>query len=228
MKLAVMITNEYFWELKALSHLMKILWPEQEITVVGPHEPPIKCNWMKTQWNTPEYSKGLIHFLNEIDDPLVMKIDADHWPTGRVNVNDLAVIERYMLANPDVIRCQINTGGGFFERASGPREQFENLTFAWCPKSLPDCFLQMSVVPAMWNRIKLLNVIKPGWDPWMTELEGSKELINNHPNLRSVAVDHPPYPFAHVARTRDKKVKLSAFPLSDEIKQFVPEDFEIL
>ena len=235
----------YYWELKPFFALFNKYWGEdQEVVVLGDAKPSASFPNMayfdmpdhllieNGHWIMHMFSTGLRWYFREhLDDNWFIMLQTDFWMTAPVQLERLRTIRSYMEENPDVIRVGIcpwpgsATNNPYLE----PHGRKGDVTFYRCNAQTPHCFLQMSNIPAMWNRDLLHEVWVDGHDGWACEQWGSNRLVHEFPHLRSVVAKPPAFFWDHVSYTRFEKVVVSRLPLEDRelVRSFVPSHFKV-
>jgi hypothetical protein len=184
-------------------------------------------------WIMHQFSTGLRWYFKEhMADNWFIMLQTDFWMTAPIELERLYAIRAFMEDHPEVIRVGIcpwpgsATNNPYLE-AYGERD---GVTFYQCDrKRKPHCFLQLSNIPAMWNRDLLRKVWVDSQDGWACEQWGSKRLVEEFPELRSLVAKPPAFYWDHVSYTRYDKVVLSRLKDEDAalIRPFVPEGFKV-
>jgi len=234
----------YYWELRPFFELFNKYWgQDQEVVVMGDADPeldypnltyfdmPLQFR-IDGLWIMHFFSSGIRWYLKEhmTADHFVM-LQTDFWLTAPPDLDGLRAVKRYMEDNPEVIRVGICPWPGSATNNPYLEEEGEQdgVKFYHCKWKKPDCFLQMSNIPAMWNRHRLCEVWKDGWDGWACEGWGSDRLLKEFSEYRSVIAKPPVFFWNHVSYTRYKRVVLSNLPeeAREIVRPFIPGDFEV-
>lgn len=235
----------YYWELDPFFSLFNHYWgPDQEVVVMGDGDPgldypnlvyfdmPLEFR-IDGLWIMHFFSSGIRWYLKEhmAEDHFIM-LQTDFWLTAPPNLDGLRAVKRYMEANPDVIRVGICPWPGSADSPYlEPEGEQDGITFYHCKWKKRDCFLQMSNIPAMWNRHRLYEVWKDGWDGWACEGWGGDRLLKEFPQYRSVIAKPPVFFWNHVSYSRPgfERVCLSQLPEEGQeiVRPFVPAHFEV-
>jgi len=239
-------TRSYYWELRPFFELFNRYWgPDQEVVVLGDGDPGLDYPNltyfdMPAQfredglWTMNFFATGIRWFLKEhmAEDHFVM-MQTDFWITEPVDLAVLGATRDYMAGHDHVIRVGICNwpgayGSPFLEQVG---EQ-AGVTFWRCQPGHPDCFLQMSNIPAMWNRDLLRQVWIDGWDGWACEQWGGHRLATRpeFALVQSLIAIPLGLTWSHVSYNRYRRVVLSS--LSEEngeiVRPFIPGGFEVI
>lgn len=231
----VPITSKFHWELKPFCHLFEKFWPGQSLIILSDKNPGIgRTTFIKArnedrEWQG-QFSGILKQFLQyDFASDFLVILMADYWITEPVKADEISSLVRYMKARPVIMRSQIALGVN--KNVGAISQQFiqfwGNLSIYGCPDNKPDCFLTGSLIPGLWNRKLLMNILETGWNVWETEIELSKRVTAGR--AKSVQVDPALLTYTHNARTRSNKVDLRNFPakLKKEIREMIPQNFMV-
>lgn len=234
-------TEHYHWELRPFFHLLRRFWPEAPpVHVLSNTRPKAPLGDYKFVQLDPDVHEGafnrrvwsdcLIWYLREqAKDTHLVIMMADYWLDRHVDQTVFQTILGYTRARDDVIRVQLSSESGVNERTV-LHTWHRGLEFRDCTKSKPECFLKLSLTPALWNRRLLLEVAEPDWTPWELEQHGSRRLVKEFPHYKSLGVSKQPVSYVHAAQTRWGLVHLRDKPewLGELVKKWVPKDMGIV
>jgi len=239
-------TQFYYWELKPFFELFNRYWgPDQEVVVMGDRDPNLDYPNLRyfdmpaqfridNLWKGHHWSTGMRWYMREhMAHRHFIQMQTDFWLIDHIDLAAMAAVLAYMQANDDVIRVGICNWEGSEDSPYLIRvgEQ-DGVTFWRCKDKKRDCFLQMSNIPAMWNRDRLCEVWTDGWDSWACEQWGGQRLLTmpEFKGYKSVLCRPRALTWNHVSYTRYKRVVLSNLSEKNReiVRPFVPGDFEIV
>ena len=236
-RIVVPISNLFHWELKPFFYFFDKFWDANlTVTVLSSRDPNYQIDNLEYMqvpggicqegdWYWGWFSNGIKWFLGQIPEPYVIIMMADHWLRTPVNTDTIATAVEYASANEDIFR--ISLYGGTVANLECT-ETYKGIGFWECASGRPDCFLTMSLVPALWNRKLLLEMLPDNWNPWEFESAGATSIRDGHPHFRCAMAIPPPIDYVHAARTRSRAIHLSIMgDLGEEVKKWIPHDFQI-
>lgn len=239
-------TQGYYWELGPFFELFNRYWgPDQEVVVLGDGDPGLDYPNLTyfdmparfredNRWTMNFFATGIRWYLKEhVPETHFVMMQTDFWLTEPVDLAVLAATRAYMERHDHVIRVGICNwpgayGSPFLEQVGAEA----GVTFWRCQAGHPDCFLQMSNIPAMWNRDRLCEVWTDGWDSWACEQWGGQRLLTmpEFKGYRSVLCRPRALTWNHVSYTRYKRVVLANLSAENReiVRPFVPGSFEVV
>lgn len=224
------ITEKFHWELGPFFWLFRRFWGERrEVTILSDADPRFhRTRWVKTRgtvgidWGG-QFSNSLIAYLeNDSRSDFLVILMGDYWLTGPVALHRLRTLARFMRENQNVIRLQISTGMGAGQD-SKVVQQYHGLEIRNRPE-----FLRGSLIPGLWSKRLLLQLLEANWSVWHTEIALTRKIKAS--GLKSYLVMPEIIDYAHIAKTSRGEVTLSELrpDLVDEIAKFIPDGFMIL
>ncbi len=187
LRIVVTTSDRSDWTLQPFAHLFNTYWKiNQEVDVACESMPKFNLpknfrlrpiNLGENGWPKDQWSDGLIKYLNAISEQFVIIMLDDYWINRGVDRAAVKAIFEYMSKYRSILRIDL-TGDRFY--ANGPKYPLDNpvhdthahLDFF----NRPNSEYQMSLMPGMWNKKKLLEILEPNWDPWQVELEGTHKV----------------------------------------------------
>ena len=175
MKTVVFTSDSHNWLLKGFFHQWK-KYAGGAVEVAGFTKPELPKNVkfhsigdMK-DYPVDKWSNGLIKYLNEIPDELVLILLEDYWLIRPIDYDAVEEAAELMESYKDVIRFDLTT-----DRANN-----RNAEYAGAFRKLDLCRAKgdysLSFQASIYRKSLLLEVLKPDESPWQTELNGSARL----------------------------------------------------
>ena len=213
--IVVLTSDAYSWSLQPFSHLFQTYWSALQPVIVGTDTPlgfelpsnfrVVSMNgWQKLPKET--WSDGLINLLKaEAPQFFVLLLD-DYWLTRTVDHQGTATLADYMAIHPEILRMDLTTdrlyAGGMFDV-----ESWGHYDIIETPHGTP---YQMSLQAAIWNRDRMLEVLRPGLTPWQVELE-----ISPPETMRVLGTRQSPVRFINAFKGGDpvKVMNLEGMPV---------------
>lgn len=124
-----------------------------------------------------KWSDGLVKYLNSIKEQFVLIMLDDYWLARTVDIRGIGTLFDYMAERPDILRVDL-TGDRLYAGGMKDRESYGHYDMV----SAPGSEYQMSLMPGLWNKGLLLEVLRLNWTPWQVELEGTS-VVNAQPEL---------------------------------------------
>lgn len=219
------ITRAFHWELGPFFYLFRRFWGKRRVTILSDVDPKIPLTrWVETRgtvgadWGG-QFSNSLMAYLeNDCRSEFLVILMGDYWITRPVAVHRLRTLAKFMAESPNVIRLQISVGMGA-GNDSEVIQRYDGLEI----KDRPE-FLRGSLIPGLWSKRLLLQVLEANWSIWHTEIALTQKIKAS--GLKSYLVMPEIIDYAHVAKTSRDEVNLSAFPLAAEIDRFIPDGFK--
>jgi hypothetical protein len=142
-------------------------------------------------WAPPGFfAKRLRGALAEMNEPVVFLSPVDMFPTHPVRTRRMDQAVEYMKARPNVLRLNVSFVASL-RKWQRPVEQWNGLNIVACSEwSHCSTVAGMGMWEALWNRELLMEMLalKPHWNLWEVEVEGSRVVRQKRPDLRSLAV----------------------------------------
>lgn len=208
------LTNEnHYWLLPAFTHLFKMFWPWQALTIAGYTRPPQKFDGVPfysiaaTNYPVQHWTNGLIEFLDRIQDEYLVLMLEDYWLSAPVrgNVAMLLNVIQSGYFGDKFLRLDLSA-----DRASHAyltHEPVAGFDIISTPSYTP---YQMSFQAAVWHRRNLLSILVPGETPWEAEINGSIRLRGSE--WLVLGTLQRPVQYTPVYRSKRKQLNLSGIP----------------
>lgn len=161
-----------------------------------------------------KWSNFLMKALGEVflDELFVLMLE-DYWLVRTVDVTGVETLGQYMAQHQDVAKMDLTSDRQFNGNAK-PIGFYGHYDLVETP---PPSDYQLSLQAGIWRRSHLLDVLRPGWDAWQTELEGTT-VLNSMSNLRVMGTCQRPVRYANALKGGNAK------DLREEEMQYVPEE----
>jgi hypothetical protein len=197
-RLAIITSDKYIRALRPFAALLERYWPDGPDVVVGGYTEPdfqLPPNWTFhsigrfEDYPVQRWSDGLIKFLLEIPDGVVMLALEDMWPIRPVFAPVVDMAYDYMQQFHYVARFDLTSdrqfagGASFYGKMGGV-----NLIL-----SHPDSPYHLSTMPAFWRKEHLLRVLVPNETPWDVEISGTPRLSALRNEVIVLGTDAHPY-----------------------------------
>lgn len=130
-------------------------------------------SWPKEQW-----SDGLIKYLESISESFVVIMLDDYWLSRHVDVHAVNLCLEYMSRYRSIIRIDLTLDRLFAGVGPiYPSDDKEHDTHGYLDfVSRHGTPYQMSLMPGIWNKKLLLDILQPKWTPWDVEIDGTTKL----------------------------------------------------
>lgn len=122
-----------------------------------------------------KWSDSLVIALDKLGEELVIIMLEDYWVIRQINAPAIALATEYMHQYPSTLKFDLAADRLF---AWGATKDFRRAGWLDIVKSNIDSPYHMSLMTGIWRTAILKEVIKPGWNPWEIELEGTNHLKN--------------------------------------------------
>jgi len=181
--------------------MMRVYWSELQPTIVGGFARPgfeLPKSFQFHQISPSEYpvdkwSNALIKFLNEIPDEYFVMFMEDFWLNRTVDSRGIQTLYEYMQGNPDILRIDLTMDRLY----AGGMHSFDT----WGHYDLitaPGSPYQLSFQTGIWNKRRLLEVLKPDWSPWDVEIHGTSVVNEERKDLIVLGTRQNPVSYANV------------------------------
>lgn len=130
-----------------------------------------------TGWPIEKWTDGLARYLNSIPEQHVLIMLDDYWLVRTVDTRGINTLYEYMIERPEVLRVDL-TGDRLYARDARDVDCYGHYDII----SAQGTEYQMSLMPGLWNKKLLLEVLQPNWSPWEVELSGTS-VVNERPEL---------------------------------------------
>lgn len=166
----------------------------------------IKSGWPRQQW-----TNGLISYLESIKEQYVLIMLDDYWINRTVDIRGIGTLHEYMTLNKNVLRIDL-TGDRLYAQGVEDVEAYGHYDLITAHGSQ----YQMSLMPGLWNKKLLLEILQPNWTPWEVELSGTS-LVNDRPELIVLGTRQWPLRIVNALRDSHDNVDTSGIN-SDHLK----------
>ena len=168
----------------------------------------------KRNYPVKEWSNQIIDYYTHSGTEFDLIMLEDYWLNEDIIFNDFGYFASYMHAHPEILRIDLSG-----DRASHTRKHVINLQEMYplieTNKSTP---YQMSFQAAIWNIKNLLKVMKPGENPWQSEIEGSTRLKEDpkFSDLRVLGVEYKVIKYTPIYRSKKKEYQIGKLSWEDK------------
>lgn len=181
--------NKSDWTLQAFAYLFNIYYSaSQKVHIVCESIPDLKLpsNFIfhqsripgiKKGWPRQQWTNGLISYLESIKEQYVLIMLDDYWINRTVDIRGIGTLHEYMTIHKDVLRIDL-TGDRLYAQGIEDIDSYGHYDLIAAHGSQ----YQMSLMPGLWNKQLLLEILQPNWTPWEVELSGTS-LVNDRPEL---------------------------------------------
>lgn len=210
-QIIVTTSDRSIWTLKAFSYLFNTYYSAlQNVHVVCESLPRFRLptNFMLhpvhldgiTGWPRERWTDGLVRYLNSIPEQYVLIMLDDYWLVRTVDTGGINTLFNYMLERPELLRVDL-TGDRLYAGGVEDIECYGHFDIV----SAQGSEYQMSLMPGLWNKKLLLEVLQPAWNPWQVEMEGTT-VVNERPELIVVGTRQWPIRIVNSLRNQRKWV----------------------
>lgn len=235
LKIIVTTCNKSDWTLQPFAYLFNEYWNKNKnVDVICESIPKFKLptnfsfhpvNLSDNGWPKEQWTDGLIKYLNSISEQFVLIMLDDYWINRGVDQNGIQAIHEYMEKYRSILRIDL-TLDRFF--ANGPKyppdnpihDSYKHLDFY----NRPGSQYQISLMPGIWNKKLLLEILQPNWTPWQVELEGTHKV--NQTSMVILGTSQSPIKITNALRNENDFVDTSNIksPHLEVIQQWLPND----
>lgn len=245
-------TQQYHWELIPFFELFNTYWNSRKtVYVVSEQDPELhyaNAEFMKIDkrylidrlWKQHMFSGGLRWALKKLDDPFVVILLTDYWLIDSIRWDPLRAILSYMQEDNNILRvslCRFAEQQFLTSFAHQDRRRWfimegghHGMLFFKCGETNQECFLLMSLFPAIWNREHLIEILDDTlWDPWATEVEGHHRLLDEFKDWKSLIALPAVMNWMPAAATTGGEVDLTRLPpgIGETVRPFIPAGFKV-
>lgn len=236
MRVLVTSCDKSIWTIRPFAYLFNKYWSElQSVTVLTESIPSFSLppNFTIKQanidgnirWPMQQWSNGLIRFLEGIPEQQVVIFLDDYWFVRQVDYSGINTLAEYMRLHPKILRIDLTTDRVYAGGAPRPMDGKDYDTYGHYDLfEVPGSPYQMSLMPGIWNKEKLLTVLKPNWTPWEVELTGTDVLNNQFPEFVVLGTRQNPVRFTNALRNEKKEIDVRGMKPDDlqEIRKWFP------
>ena len=218
MIVTVFTNDNHLWLLQGFAYLFNRFWGKtQKVRVVGFNLPKFKLPtnfefYSLGQVNLPatEWSTGIMQYLMDIDDDLVLFMLEDYWLYQPVNTNFVRKLWDgfyYIAGTKRLLRIDLTNDRCSRKQSREYPNKF-NFNLIYTPPTTP---YQLSFQTGIWDRIWLLDVLQFDEDPWTSEVQGSQRLLGRD-DLWVVGTISRPVIYQPVYRTHRQTLQIDRIP----------------
>jgi len=191
MRVVVTTCEKYHWALMPFSHLFNIYWSNlQPVTVLTDNEvsDTIKLpeNFEVAVYKYDEkpsqkqWSNMLIDYLRDIDDKNIVLMLDDYWLVRTVDHTGIGTLHEYMQDSDDILRMDLTDDRQYNGEAVNIGH-WGHYDLVETPSESP---YQLSLQVGIWNRKKLLNILRRNITPWEVELYLASDTLHGKEGMR--------------------------------------------
>lgn len=174
MKIICTTSNKYRQAVPIFAHLFNKYWGDDRVDVIGalPPDKPLPDNFtfhsVGDDWPKDKFTNHLIELFARMRDNYFVWLLEDYWIARPVpNVRPL---QQLMSQSPTpILRIDLTND----RRYNGACKDIGKWDIFDIVETAPPSEYHMSLQAGIWNRDLLLQVLKPDWDPWQVELQGT-------------------------------------------------------
>lgn len=173
----VFTNDNHLWLLRGFSYLWnQFCDASHQVVVVGFTPPqfqlPANFRFLSLGQQQPKerWADSLIQFLNSIGHKHFILMLEDYWLTAHVDRIIINRLEQFMA--DDVLSIDLSGTRASYKQARTIDNVF-NYDVVYAPLGTP---YQMSFQAAIWNKSNLLKILRPGENPWQSEINGSNRV----------------------------------------------------
>jgi hypothetical protein len=165
----------------------------------------------------------LIKYLHSIPQQFVIIMLEDYWLTRDVNLPAIDYALEYMMQYRSILRVDLTTDRLY----AGGVKQHD--TYRWLDFVQADHSpYEMSLMPGLWNKKLLLDILEPGWSPWDVETIGTNKV--NESEMVVLGTRQNPITFVNGMRDHTEDVNVNGIkePHRSKVKEWIPTNAEIV
>lgn len=192
------------WAVPPFAYLFRTFWSQTRRVIVSgcstlPYSLPSNFEFMPVE-DRPSgaWTNSLLDLCSRFSCAHIILMLEDFWLNNPVDVECVAQMEDFARGAAEyekILRIDLSADRSSMAEAV-PYMMVGSTPVVRTPAGTP---YQMSYQAAIWNRIRLMEVLQPNEDPWMSEIEGTKRLAHR-PDLLVLGTTVRPVPYAHVLR----------------------------
>lgn len=194
MRVIVLTSDKYLHSLKPFAALFNKYWSVEQAVLVAGFTPPdfdLPPNFTFhsigafKDYPVGKWSDAVLDLFSQIEDEAFVLMLEDYWLIRPVDRNAVRMLYDYARQFTNVLRIDL-TADRLYRH--GPRYPNDEPDYGYCGYldlvySEPTSQYHMSMMPGVWRRDSLIDVLKRGWSPWQVELDGTRKLMTDHTNL---------------------------------------------
>lgn len=228
MRVLVTSCDKSIWTIRPFAYLFNKYWSEmQNVTILTESIPSFSLppNYLfkiagDGQWLRDNWSDGVIKYLESIPEQQVLILLDDYWFIRQVDYRGIGTLAEYMRLHPKILRIDLTTDRLYAGGAPRPMDGKDYDTYGHYDLfQVPGSPYQMSLMPGIWNKEKLLQILQPNWSPWQVELAGTDRLNNQFPEFIVLGTRQNPIRFTNALRNEKKEI---------DVRGMKTEDFNIV
>lgn len=230
-KIIVTTSDKSIWTIRPFMYLFNIYWSaNQPVDILCesipdfPLEPNFK-SYVIADWPQDKWTDGLIKYLNSIKEQYVIILLDDYWLIRTADSRGIPTFIEYMSLNKSILRFDLTLDRLY---ANGPKYPAHDPDFATYGHydiiTRPQSQYQVSLMPAIWNKSLLLDVLEPGWNPWQVELQGTGK-VNDREDIMVVGTRQWPVKIVNALRNEKDNIDTDGIESAhlEHIKQWFPK-----
>jgi hypothetical protein len=232
-RVVVTTCNKYAWATRPFAYLFNTYWSpvesvhilcESHITGLPPN---FQCRPISLAgeggWPMQMWSDGVAKYLNTIPEQFVIIMLEDYWLTRQVDTEAIQIALEYMSQYRSILRIDLTTDR-LYAGGVKPHDTYKRLDFVNADGSQ----YEMSLMPGLWNKKLLLDVLQPNMSPWDVELQGTT-IVNENAELVVLGTRQNPIRFVNALRNHTTAINVNDVrePLKSEIRKWFPTDREV-
>lgn len=173
----ILSADPHAWLIPAVCHQLNKHWQPRPPVIVAGFTPipklPMWAEWLKIgdffDYPVTRWSDGLAVAAEQMPERFILLLD-DYLILRRVDTVAIDIITDYMQGHNDILRFDLCTDRLYNKHAveAGALGRLDLI------ETKPGADYQLSTQPSMFDRDKLLALIKPNESPWQFELNGSE------------------------------------------------------
>jgi len=191
MKVIVTTCQKYHWALRPFSYLFNVYWSKlQPVTILTDNRiniqlPPnfgVDVRKYNERPRQSQWSTMLIDYLSDIEDKNIVLMMDDYWLVRTVDNTGISTLYDYANTQDDILRIDLTDDRQYNGMAKniGYWGHYDLLETPF------DSPYQLSLQVGIWNREKLLSILRRGMTPWEVELYLAQDTLGDKPEMRVI------------------------------------------
>lgn len=230
-KIIVTTSDKSIWTIQPFMYLFNIYWSaSQPVDILCESTPDFKLfknfkpyvisNWPQDQW-----TDGLIKYLHSIKEQYVIIMLDDYWLIRTVDIRGMPTFIQYMSINKKILRFDLTLDRLYADGPNWPANDPDFAVFGhYDIINRPGTQYQVSLMPAIWNKSLLLDILELGWNPWQVELLGTGK-VNERDDIMVVGTRQWPVKIVNALRNEKDNIDTTGMPPEhlEKIKKWFPK-----
>lgn len=204
-RVIVTTCQPYYWAIASFAFMFNRYWSEQQPVLVAGYE-PLELSWSNFSFHSIDHytypaerwSDGIIRLLHQIPDDYFVWMLEDMWLSRTVDWQAVESLADYARMRGDILRIDL-TADRLYTHDPRYVPNFDHWGRLDLIASQPDWPYHISLQAGLWNRNKLLSILRPGLTPWEFELQG-QGLLAGHTHWLVLGVRQIPLSYALTLR----------------------------